>query len=317
MRNKKPPSKISNLRKARIENSNRQDNPFDEPRECCKSKQCFENVDSLYAFAQYRIFMRMNREERKRQLITIINSDTREFEFNGTVVCRRFLAGGFGFSACLQESVLATPKARASCSAVALPRDVRSDTKRDSVVLFLKRIAEETGDKMPTRPHINLPVMSREQVWKEFCDHFVKHDTLGKRLCPPTFSYFCQVWKNWCPHIKTHRNHGFTVCTRCELLRRKMSDHLDDGKMLSMLRDQLSSHLHMAKLERQGYQTRRELAIRYPDKYCSIIIDGADQKSYGLPHFIFVTKSDRGHKIKVKCIGVLEHLRQKQSLSLQ
>lgn len=312
VRNMRPSAKLSDLRKARLHISNRNDNPFDEPRKCCKLRQCFVHADSIYAFAQYRIFMRMNREERKRQLIGMLNRDTSEFEFNGSAVCRRFLARGFGFSNCLQESVLATPKARASCSAVALPRDFRGDTKRDSVVTFLKRIAEETGDKMPARPHINLPVMNREHLWREFCEHFVKHDSFGKRTSPPTFSYFCQIWKNWCPHIKTHRNHGFTVCPRCEMLRRKMSDHLQDAKMLSVLRDQLSTHLNMAKIERQGYTSRRELAIRHPDKYCSIILDGADQKSYGLPHFIFATKSDRGHKIKVKCIGVLEHLRQKQ-----
>lgn len=145
-----------------MENSNRQDNPLDKHRECCQSRQCFVNIDTLYAFAQYRIIMSMNREERKRQLINMLNSNTRSFEFNRTVVCRWFLAGGLGFSTCLQDSILATPKARASCSAVALPRDVRSDTRRDSVVLFLKRIAE----KMPTKPHINLPVMRGNKFGK-------------------------------------------------------------------------------------------------------------------------------------------------------
>lgn len=46
---------------------------------------------------------------------------------------------------------------------------------------------------------------------------------------------------------------------------------------------------------------------KFPGKYISLIVDGTDQKGHGLPQFVFNTKMDKGYKIKLKCIGVLEH----------
>ena len=68
-----------------------------------------------------------------------------------------------------------------------------------------------------------------------------------------------------------------------------------------------TKHLQFMRSERVGYYMRRDRAAASPGRYCSFIIDGADQKSYGLPHFTCSTKGDRGQKMKVKCVGVLEH----------
>lgn len=89
------------------------------------------------------------------------------------------------------------------------------------------------------------------------------------------------------------------------------SNNLRNEKVLESLREQHKAHIQMMTEERRGYSSRQESAIQNPAKYCSIIVDGADQKSFGLPHFVFNTKSDKGHKIKVKCIGVLEHKKEK------
>ena len=43
-----------------------------------------------------------------------------------------------------------------------------------------------------------------------------------------------------------------------------------------------------------------------PNRYLSIIVDGADQSAYGLPHFCTLTKDQRGHAMKVKLVGILE-----------
>lgn len=50
-----------------------------------------------------------------------------------------------------------------------------------------------------------------------------------------------------------------------------------------------------------------EKAKLYPDQFCSIIIDGADQSAFGIPHFINHSKETRGHSLKVRLVGVLEH----------
>lgn len=44
-----------------------------------------------------------------------------------------------------------------------------------------------------------------------------------------------------------------------------------------------------------------------PSDYMSIVVDGADQSAFGLPHFVTVTKDTKGHAIKIKLVGLIEH----------
>lgn len=58
--------------------------------------------------------------------------------------------------------------------------------------------------------------------------------------------------------------------------------------------------------------TRKKVRARlYPDQYCSIIIDGASQSAFELPHFTILAKYQRGHTLKVMFIGILQHMKQK------
>lgn len=59
--------------------------------------------------------------------------------------------------------------------------------------------------------------------------------------------------------------------------------------------------------ERLEYKKRRDSAILNPLECVSLIVDGADQSAYGLPKFVVKTKVDRGHAIKVRLVGVLQH----------
>ena len=72
------------------------------------------------------------------------------------------------------------------------------------------------------------------------------------------------------------------------------------------------AHYEFVERERRDYEKRRELSKRYPAKYLSLIIDGADQTSYGLPHFVFATKEDKGEKIQMMIAGMLQHGMRKQ-----
>lgn len=304
----------SSLRVRRLAASKRPDNIFLVARKCCRLK-CFHNVDAEYAMGQYRRMMRMFREDKKRTLLQWFDDKEGKFRFNGRIVCSTFLRTGFELSTTLQSSVKGTELARAPPTALALPREVRRDKMRDRIVLYLRNRAETTGDMMPHRQHINLPAMTKFEVWRNFCQHFIKNDAMGKERCPPSLNYFYRVWKKEASHIKTRKRHGFTTCTTCEDILSEMRENHDNETALGTLRDARMDHLGTMEEERRGYAFRRDLAARYPRKYCSIILDGADQKSYGLPHFEYKTKSDKGHKIKVKCIGALEHTKQK-SLTL-
>ena len=71
-------------------------------------------------------------------------------------------------------------------------------------------------------------------------------------------------------------------------------ENAENERVESILRKELTAHYEFVERERRDYEKRRELSKRYPAKYLSLIIDGADQTSYGLPHFVFATKEDKG-----------------------
>lgn len=64
--------------------------------------------------------------------------------------------------------------------------------------------------------------------------------------------------------------------------------------------------------ERREYYKKRDNAVIHPEDCCSIIVPGADQSAFGLPHFVTKRKVENGHALKVKLIGVLEHRRHNQ-----
>jgi hypothetical protein len=60
--------------------------------------------------------------------------------------------------------------------------------------------------------------------------------------------------------------------------------------------------------ERSTYYLRRTQAVQYHNDYLSIIIDGADQSAYGLPHFCEKDKlSSNMLKMPVYLMGALVH----------
>ena len=99
----------------------------------------------------------------------------------------------------------------------------------------------------------------------------------------------------------------FMKCDACTTLRQRIYDSHDKQEK-GYLRKQHHDHLTEVMACRDGYYMRRRLATRKPEKYTSIIIDGADQKNYALPY-----KYEKSHvlagaqKTKVGLMGVLVH----------
>ena len=62
----------------------------------------------------------------------------------------------------------------------------------------------------------------------------------------------------------------------------------------------------MVKREREAYATKRNLAAERPLEYLSLIIDGADQKVYQIPHFNYKTKLNQNFP-HLLANGVLDH----------
>lgn len=240
----------------------------------------------------------MDRQSRKRALKLMYVRNIGIFWFCEAYVCTRFLARGLGFSNQLQSVIKGTPKARASSSVHAVPHRNFQETKKNQIVQYLRDLAANIGDNLPTRPHVNLPLMSKKQVYERFQKF---NRTLENREAP-SWSYWCEV----CPDIKTHRHHGFTVCDLCERIRTGF-ETAENEQVEFHLRKMMEDHYQFVEEERRDYERRRDLSKRFSTKYLSLIVDGADQKSYGLPHFVFSTKEDKGHKLKMNIVGVLEH----------
>lgn len=74
----------------------------------------------------------------------------------------------------------------------------------------------------------------------------------------------------------------------------------------------MSKHISRVVKERLEYRKKMNKANLYPDEFCSIYKNGADQSEFGLPHFVTNTKSVIGNIMKVRLIGVLEHLSQSE-----
>ena len=299
------PPDISLLHQRRLQLSRRPDNPFTKPRDCCK-KRCFDLVDPVYCFAKYRKLMISGQIERKQELIRLLNPENGKIKFEGHYVCVQFLEKGFGFSRDLQCSVKKTPSSKPASIPMRMPREIQTGTKRDAIINYIERVAKDTGDDMPHRDHVQLPSFRKKQVYNDYIEYIQNRSLQSLKV--PSLNYFYAVWKEYCTKIKSHRYHGFTVCSRCEDLRSRMEENTGDVVALRALRQQRMSHLQMIAAERRGYTMRKELSSSSPTEYYSIIVDGADQTAYGLPHFVRSSKSDRGHKIKVRCVGILEHL---------
>lgn len=73
------------------------------------------------------------------------------------------------------------------------------------------------------------------------------------------------------------------------------------------LKMRMREHIRFIASERLEYQKKRDRAILRTNDCWSSIIDGVDETSYSPYNFTVPRKEQRGHRLKVKLIDVLEH----------
>jgi len=230
------------------------------------------------------------------------------FLFDGNRICSRFLANGLGFSKTLQSCIKGTPSAAASGSISPMHRESRGNADRKCLIVnFLKTLAETTAQLMPDRVEQHLPFFNKSTVYRKFLEDFSHVHGKEHNPLPPSESYFLRVWKQECSTIKVRKHHRFAKCSECEFLRSGLSRCGLNEERSAVLRERHIMHLRFIRKERMAQENNRMKAQRNPSLFCSFVIDGADKSAFGLPHFVFGTKSSRGEKIKVKLVGALEH----------
>ena len=311
-RNRKRGNKVqlSAFRSARIAEAQRKENRFLIKRYCCASRRCFEEVDPNYSFEQYKAILVMDSRRVRLKLESMLDTTTMEFYFDERPVCYRFLCIGLKFSFYMISNVKGTPRSRPPPGL--LPRENKKMSKRDSILVFLRNYANTMGDRMPNTSVTNLPVIEQIDLYEPYVQYYREHHAERIQEMPPTKSYFLRVWKDGLRNVKVRKTHGFAKCSLCEKYRSELLQCNGNDSKIKAIQEGKSNHLQFIRRERLGYYLRRDRTVSAPRRYCSFIIDGADQKSYGIPHFTFSTKSDKGHKMKIKCVGVLEHLIEKK-----
>lgn len=281
---------------------------------CCNKFRCFETVDYEHFLEKSRHILSSNVISRRTILQSLRGANDTYF-FNGKQVCTRFLKKSFRFSTTLMASSNVTgehdnslshhisAQTLTSQSNSSTPLHIRPSPQKDSVVSFLLRLSEDCGDKMPDKDELHLPFNQKREVYALFLDDF-------KQLYqndPPTPQYFMFTWKRNCPQIKVRKTSRFAICDTCEELDSAIKSAVLNGRSTKELKVRKKGHLKMVADERMEYQKKRDRSRLNSSNYCSLIVDGADQSAFGLPHFTTKVKSTKGHSLKVKLIGALEH----------
>ena len=270
-----------------------------------------------------------NTETRRDILKTFLGSDN-HYHFDSRHVCITFLKEGFHFSTVMIAEVSSGKISRPFTSRSSSSRrvqSVQSDTvtsltlgsttsdsesqsevvlkkKKEAVISFVERLAEDCGDSMPHRPDIHIPFYQIQEVYPIFTREFKK---LYPTIKPASKSYFRRTWQLFCPHVRVSKTHRFSICDVCDSIRTQLRNRILYGESTAEIRSRRSAHLSFVTRERTTYQKKKDRGRLVSSEYCSLIIDGADQTAFGLPHFTTATKAQRGHAMKVKLVGLLEH----------
>ncbi len=253
-------------------------------------------------------------------LSSLLNSE-RRYPFNSLRVCHEFLRKAFRFSSevvtdvarafnessSLEERYLGSAPSRSHSSCPTEKSSNRNASvssrcstgelmKLEAILSFLRHLAEDCGENMPDKNEIHLPFDRRKELYPLFVTDF---NRLYPETRPASPQYFRRVWKYQYPHVKVLKTMRFTTCERCDELRRNMRAAAIKRQSTEAIKDQQIKHLEFVRKERLEYQAKKDRGRLESVNYLSVILDGADQSTFGMPHFTTNTKSQRGHALKL------------------
>ena len=156
----------------------------------------------------------------------------------------------------------------------------------------------------PDSELIALPFATKKVVHGLYED-----ERMEMQLPGVSYGRFAEVWRKReeLEHIVLRKYLRFAKCDGCVGFRTERAK-TRDPKVLEDIRRREWKHKLMVKGERGSYWVRRKRATVEPKAYTSVIVDGADQKDFGAPHFREIDHLAQGaHRIPVKIMGVLVH----------
>ena len=307
---------------------------------CCSTLKFFANVN-VQKLRQSMACVISSSRTTRRSILSQMLTSSGAYYFDGKKVCSIFLVNAFRFSTELQTSVrnscgcghhsqlqistrsellcqpepfnseevrevVTTPSEIINEEELDTTNHVESDTskKRDAIITFLNRTATAMANYMPDNIQRHLPYVNKVSVFRRFVSEF---NILYPGISTPSINYFYSIWKRYCSDIKVRKATRFTKCSTCERIRKALLDATARNLPTDDLLKEQADHHDFIYQERLQYKSNVELAKLKPLEYLSIVVDGADQSAYTLPHFIFDIKGVNGVGIKVHLIGLLEH----------
>ena len=127
-----------------------------------------------------------------------------------------------------------------------------------------------------------------------------------------SFTWFCTIWRShekgkYKRSVKIRKWMPFAKCDDCSKFRQAMAS-TKCAVEKKRLKGAHREHLERVKRERLSYVVRQRLSIMYPNRYLSLIIDGADSSSMQIPHLAERSHaSDACPKIKMHILGCIAH----------
>lgn len=168
---------------------------------------------------------------------------------------------------------------------------------------WLKNYANVCGDQMPDSPKIHLPSCStKASVYKLMKEEIEEADG---EICSET--HFKRAWREELSYITIPQVNRFARCDTCSKLKSQL-EACSNKKERCHLQQARELHLKQQRTEREKYYKHITKARRHPQKYMSIIIDGMDQKTTAVPHFVRDSKTSNGAwKLLTHVTGAIVH----------
>lgn len=84
---------------------------------------------------------------------------------------------------------------------------------------------------------------------------------------------------------------------------------IDSNQDRENVRASKMRHVLMVVEELMEHKKKQSKAKLFPQKFCSVILDGVDQLAFAWPHFLMKAKVERCRALKICLKGLVEHKR--------
>lgn len=242
----------------------------------------------------------LSRAQRRAELVPMIWSNGR-FYFDGRQISHQFLRMVLHFSNDLHGSVrMSVTTSLPRCAAGEGDCEERtnhlSDSKdqhraKESIISFLEFSADFCRDVVPDNCEVHLPFFHNHRGYEFFS---IQYSRLYNGDLS-TETYFSRVWRSDCHNIKTRITKRVVRFAVCNELDRSLRDAVDTHKDAKGLKISNMKHWEWICFSELIIEKKRGKAMLFPTKYCSIIVDEADQSIFGLPHFMTKSKGEHKH----------------------